>query len=115
MTHGSHGIFLLCSYLGLHCQWNQNAGTLKEELKAIIPQLEEMKKRKNDRKNQILEVVEQIREILIEIRPPGYDLSTAVVDESALSVRSLEEFHGQLHLLQEEKVRAYFLEIVLLI
>ncbi|XP_029123611.1 65-kDa microtubule-associated protein 3 [Elaeis guineensis] len=100
-------IAAICSAMGeppVHVrQCNQNAGSLKEELKAIIPELEEMKKRKNDRKNQILEVVEQIKEILIEIRPPGYDLSTVAVDESALSVRMLEELHGQLQLLQEEK------------
>ena len=109
------GSFFYVLIWGLHCQWNQNAGSLKEELKAIIPELEEMKKRKNDRKDQILEVVEQIREILIEIRPPGYDLSTLSVDECVLSVRRLEELHGQLQLLQVEKVRACFLEIILLI
>ncbi|XP_038970697.1 65-kDa microtubule-associated protein 3-like isoform X2 [Phoenix dactylifera] len=100
-------IAAICSAMGeppVHVwQWNQNAGSLKEELKAIIPHLEEMKKRKNDRKNQILEVVEQIREILIEIRPTGYDLSTVAADESALSVRRVEELRGQLQLLQEEK------------
>ncbi|KAI3700705.1 hypothetical protein L2E82_45342 [Cichorium intybus] len=46
---------------------DQNSGSLKAELRAIIPELEEMKKRKSERKNQFLEVLEQIQKLKLEI------------------------------------------------
>ncbi|XP_008800929.2 65-kDa microtubule-associated protein 3 isoform X2 [Phoenix dactylifera] len=97
----------ICSAMGerpVHIrQSNQKAGSLKEELKEIIPQLEEMRKRKNDRWNQFLEVIEQIRRISIEIRPAEYTPSKVAMDESDLSTRRLEELHRQLQSLQKEK------------
>ncbi|KAG1368087.1 65-kDa microtubule-associated protein 3 [Cocos nucifera] len=97
----------ICSAMGerpVHIrQSNQKAGSLKEELKEIIPQLEEMRKRKNDRWNQFLEVIEQIRRISIEIRPAEYTPSKVAMDESDLSTRRLEELHRELQSLQKEK------------
>ncbi|XP_010924154.1 65-kDa microtubule-associated protein 3 [Elaeis guineensis] len=97
----------ICSAMGerpVHIrQSNQKAGSLKEELKEIIPQLEEMRKRKNDRWNQFLEVIEQIRRISIEIRPAEYTPSKVAMDESDLSTRRLEELHRQLQSFQKEK------------
>ncbi|XP_010924160.1 65-kDa microtubule-associated protein 3 [Elaeis guineensis] len=97
----------ICSIMGerpVHIrESNQKAGSLKEELKDIIPQLEEMRKRKNDRWNQFLEVLEQIQKILMEIRLAEYTPSKMAVYESDLSTRRLEELHRQLHSLQKEK------------
>ncbi|XP_020105633.1 65-kDa microtubule-associated protein 3-like [Ananas comosus] len=97
----------ICSAMGerpVHIrQSTQNAGSLKEELKAITPQLEEMQKRKTERWNQFLEVIEQIRKITFEIGPTDYTPAKLVVDESDLSTRKLEELHKQLQCLQKEK------------
>ncbi|KAL6008517.1 hypothetical protein ACLOJK_034029 [Asimina triloba] len=98
----------ICSAMGerpVHIrQSDQNMGSLKEELKAIVPQLEEMRKRKLDRLNQFLEVMEQIKKISKEIYGPrDYSSSKMVVDESDLSAKKLEEMHTQLQALQKEK------------
>ncbi|KAM1368426.1 hypothetical protein PS1_001757 [Malus domestica] len=98
----------ICSAMGerpVHIrQSDQNVGSLKEELSKIIPQLEEMKKRKCDRKNNFLEVLEEIRKISSEINgSTDYSSSTPAVDETDLSLRRLEELHRHLHGLQTEK------------
>lgn len=98
----------ICSAMGerpVHIrQSDQNAGSLKEELSKIIPQLEEMQKRKIERKNQFLEVLEEIQIISNEINgSTNYISSKKVVDETDLSLRRLEELHRQLHALQTEK------------
>ncbi|XP_010277391.1 PREDICTED: 65-kDa microtubule-associated protein 3 [Nelumbo nucifera] len=97
----------ICSAMGerpVHIrQCDQSAVSLKEELKAIIPQLEEMQKRKCDRKNQFLEVLEHIQKISNEIGRSTDNPSKVVVDETDLSLRKLEELHQQLHALQKEK------------
>lgn len=89
----------------LSFQSDQNVGSLKEELSKIIPQLEEMKKRKSDRKNNFIEVIEEIQNISSEIHgSTHYSSSKTAVDETDLSLRRLEELHRQLHALQTEKV-----------
>lgn len=98
----------ICSAMGerpVHIrQSDQNAGSLKEELKIILPQLEEMRKRKCERRQQFLEVLEQIQSIINELhRSKEHTSSKVVVDESDLSLRKLEELHRQLHALQQEK------------
>ncbi|KAH0452730.1 hypothetical protein IEQ34_020029 [Dendrobium chrysotoxum] len=97
----------ICSAMGerpVHIkQSNQNATSLKEELMAINPQLEEMKKRKSARLKQFLQIMEQIRKISSEIHPNGQALPRIVVDESDLSTRKLEEYQRQLEALQTEK------------
>ncbi|XP_004308160.1 PREDICTED: 65-kDa microtubule-associated protein 3 [Fragaria vesca subsp. vesca] len=98
----------ICSAMGerpVHIrQSDQSVGSLKEELSKIIPQLEEMQKRKVERKNQFLEVVEQIQMISSEINGSTSCISSkVVVDETDLSLRRLEELHRQLHALQTEK------------
>ncbi|MFQ6631234.1 hypothetical protein Gotur_010000 [Gossypium turneri] len=98
----------ICSAMGerpVHIrQSDQNAGSLKEELSKILPQLEEMKKRKIERRNQFVEVLEQIQKITNEIYGSTESFSSkTVVDETDLSLRKLEELHRQLHELQTEK------------
>ncbi|TKY51958.1 65-kDa microtubule-associated protein 3 [Spatholobus suberectus] len=96
----------ICSSMGerpVHIrQSDQNAGSLKEEHARILPQLEEMQKRKSERRNQFIEVQEQTQSISIEIYGPK-ECIPAIVDETDLSLRKLEELHRQLHALQIEK------------
>ncbi|KAE9592631.1 putative microtubule-associated protein, MAP65/Ase1/PRC1 [Lupinus albus] len=96
----------ICSAMGerpIHIrQSDQNSRSLKEELARVRPELEEMWRRKSERVNQFIEVQEKIRRITYEIYGPGEDVS-AIVDESDLSLRKLEELHRQLLALQEEK------------
>ncbi|KAI3783897.1 hypothetical protein L1987_42986 [Smallanthus sonchifolius] len=95
---------VICSAMGerpVHIrQSEQTPGNLKAELRAILPELEEMKKRKSDRKNQFLEVLEQIEKIQKEIYTTS---SNIVLDETDLSLRKLEELHAKLQTLQKEK------------
>ncbi|MCI08830.1 microtubule-associated protein 3-like, partial [Trifolium medium] len=68
----------------------------------IVPELEEMQKRKHDRRNQFIEVQEQIQSISNEIHCPR-EIIPFIVDDTDLSLRKLEELHRQLHTLQKEK------------
>ncbi|XP_024971475.1 65-kDa microtubule-associated protein 3-like [Cynara cardunculus var. scolymus] len=94
----------ICSAMGerpVHIrQSDQNPGSLKAELRTILPELEEMKKRKSDRRNQFLEVLEQIQKLQKEIYTTS---SNTVLDETDLSLRKLEELHTKLQTLQKEK------------
>ncbi|XP_076953992.1 65-kDa microtubule-associated protein 3-like [Bidens hawaiensis] len=94
----------ICSAMGerpVHIrQSDQTPRSLKAELRAILPELEEMKKRKSDRRNQFLEVLEQINKIQKEIYSTS---SNIVLDETDLSLRKLEELHTKLQSLQKEK------------
>ncbi|AES75903.2 putative microtubule-associated protein, MAP65/Ase1/PRC1 [Medicago truncatula] len=96
----------ICSEMGerpVHSrQSGQKARSLKEELAMILPELEEMQKRKYERRNQFKEVQEQIHSISNEISGPSENVPL-VVDETDLSLRKLEELHRQLHTLQKEK------------
>lgn len=65
-----------------------------------------MKKRKIDRRNQFLEVLEQIQKIQKEIYTSS---SKTVLDETDLSLRKLEELHTKLQTLQKEKVNLILL------
>ncbi|KAK9672750.1 hypothetical protein RND81_12G121600 [Saponaria officinalis] len=98
----------ICSAIGelpVHIrQAGQKAGSLKEELSTITPQLEQMRKRKIERKNQFLEVIGQIQKLSTEIYgSEGVNLSKADVNENDLSLRKLEELQTQLQSLQNEK------------
>ncbi|XP_012072590.1 65-kDa microtubule-associated protein 3 isoform X2 [Jatropha curcas] len=94
----------ICSAMGerpVHIrQADQNVGSLKKELQKILPQLEEMQKRKLDRRNQFLEVLAEIQKISNEIYGSADHM---VVDETDLSLKKLEELHRQLHAHQKEK------------
>ncbi|KAL5796347.1 hypothetical protein ACOSQ2_001167 [Xanthoceras sorbifolium] len=77
-------------------------GNLKEELENIIPQLEDLRKRKMERKNQFAEVSIELQKISNEISSEDnrYEIT---VDETDLSVKQLEELRRQLLDLQNEK------------
>ncbi|XP_004514978.1 65-kDa microtubule-associated protein 3 [Cicer arietinum] len=97
---------IICSAMGerpAHSrQSDEKARSLKEELAMILPELEEMQKRKYERRKQFIDVQEQIQSISNEIYGPGENVSF-IVDETDLSLRKLEELHRQLHTLQKEK------------
>ncbi|KAF3339765.1 microtubule-associated protein 3 isoform X2 [Carex littledalei] len=97
----------ICSAMGEkpvnNTQINQIAGSLKSEVSAIVPLLEEMRNRRAERIGQFLEVTDQIRKITIEIRAAGCNQSEITFDESELTTRKLEELHKELQSLQKEK------------
>ncbi|KAL3521451.1 hypothetical protein ACH5RR_019600 [Cinchona calisaya] len=98
----------ICSSMGerpVHIrQSDQNPGSLKAQHRAILPQVEEMRKRKCERKNQFLEVLELIQKIKCEIyRSTVNSSANTRLDETDLSLRKLEELHRELQALQVEK------------
>ncbi|KAG8484174.1 hypothetical protein CXB51_022936 [Gossypium anomalum] len=98
----------ICSAMGerpVHIrQSDQNIGSLKEELRKILSQVEEMKKRKEERRNHFIDVLDQIEMIRNEINGSTESVSSeTVVDETDLSLMRLEELHRQLHELLKEK------------
>ncbi|CAM0954042.1 unnamed protein product [Alopecurus aequalis] len=97
----------ICSAMGeppVHLrQSNQKASALREELSAIVPYLEDMRKRKVERWNQILDAVGKIKKISSEIRPADFVPFKVPVDQSDLSCRKLEELRMELQSLEKEK------------
>ena len=82
----------------------QNCGSLRMELQTVSRQLEEMQKRKKDRKKLFSEVLEQINHILKELSSHEGNQSLAIIDDTDLSLKKLEDFKTQLHDLEREKV-----------
>ncbi|XP_042496812.1 65-kDa microtubule-associated protein 3-like [Macadamia integrifolia] len=98
----------ICSAIGdrpVHIrQCDQKAGSLKEELMAILRELEEMRKRKCERRNQFIDVLQQMQKISNEIcGPTKHNSSNIVVDETDMSLRKLEELNMQRQALQKDK------------
>ncbi|XP_013627884.1 PREDICTED: 65-kDa microtubule-associated protein 9 [Brassica oleracea var. oleracea] len=94
------------SSLGRQHQSDQSGRrSLKEELVKILQKLEDMEKRKSERKDQFIQVIEDIKCISEEINGESDDTRSSdfSVDESDLSLRKLEELHSELYTLQEEK------------
>ncbi|TVT98886.1 hypothetical protein EJB05_55775 [Eragrostis curvula] len=98
----------ICSAMGeapIHVrQSNQKLTGLREELNAILPYLEEMRKKKIERWDQFVDVIEQIKKVASEIRPADFVPFKVPVDQSDLSLRKLEELTKELQSLQKEKV-----------
>lgn len=98
----------ICSAMGerpVHIrQSDHSSGSLKEELKTIIPQLEEMRKRKRDRRKQFQEVLNEIQKVSHELYKSTELLSSSMaIEETDLSSRKLDELHRQLQALEKEK------------
>ncbi|CAL5048302.1 unnamed protein product [Urochloa decumbens] len=97
----------ICSALGeppIHVrQSNQKLHGLREELDAIVPYLEEMRKKKVERWDQFVDVIDQIKKVASEIRPADFVPFKVPVDQSDLSLRKLEELTKELQSLQKEK------------
>ncbi|KAK9155463.1 hypothetical protein Sjap_002943 [Stephania japonica] len=85
---------------------DKSAGTIKEQLAAITPELEQLWKKKEERKKEFADVQSQIQKICGEIAG-NLKLSeqegTPTVDENDLSLNKLDEYHSQLQELQKEK------------
>lgn len=80
--------------------------TLKGQLSAITPQLEELRLKKEQRIKQFAEVKSQIQKICSEISGSSSQLSDSELvsdNRDDLSVRRLDEHHAQLQSLQKEK------------
>ncbi|KAH6770827.1 Microtubule associated protein family protein [Perilla frutescens var. hirtella] len=98
----------ICSAMGerpVHIrQSDQNPENLKAELRMILPQIQELRKRKNDRKNKVFEVLIEIQSIKNEIcSSNGLSSNETALDEVDLSIKKLEELHKELQALQKEK------------
>ncbi|GMI71551.1 PLEIADE, MICROTUBULE-ASSOCIATED PROTEIN 65-3 [Hibiscus trionum] len=98
----------ICSAMGerpVHIrQSDLKVGSLKEELGKILPQVEEMKKRKIERINHFMDVLDQIQMIRNEISGSTESVSLeTLIDETDLSLMKLEELHRELIELQREK------------
>ncbi|ONL99964.1 65-kDa microtubule-associated protein 3 [Zea mays] len=84
-------------------QSNQKLQGLREEMNAIVPYLEEMRKKKVERWDQFVDVIEQIKKVASEIRPADFVPFRIPMDQSDLSLRKLEELTKELQSLQKEK------------
>nr|GFB29777.1 hypothetical protein [Tanacetum cinerariifolium] len=71
---------------------DQNAGSLKAELKAILPELEEMKKRKTERRNQFLEA--QLQTLEKEKKQKEKSISNEVIGSLAAAIQRLREIQN---------------------
>lgn len=85
-------------------QPEKTSGTIKEQLAAIAPVLEQLWKQKEDRVKEFSDVQSQIQKICGEIAGNLNLSESPAVDESDLSLKKLDEYQSQLHDLQKEKV-----------
>ncbi|CAL9757282.1 unnamed protein product [Musa acuminata subsp. burmannicoides] len=85
---------------------DKSSGTIKEQLAAIAPLLEQLCKQKEDRIREFADVQLQIEKICGEIAGTsiiGEQMRTPTVDEEDLSLKKLDEYQQQLQELQKEK------------
>lgn len=85
---------------------DKSSGTIKEQLAAIAPVLEQLCKQKEERIKEFTDVKSQIQKIRGEIAgilKIGELMEKPVVDEVDLSLKKLDEYQSQLQELQKEK------------
>ncbi|CAM8951776.1 unnamed protein product [Rhodiola kirilowii] len=83
---------------------DDSSGTIKEQLAAIAPALDELWKQKDERVKEFSEVQSQIQKITGEITGSLNSKEQApVVDETNLSLKKLDEYNSQLQEIQKEK------------
>ncbi|ESQ54595.1 hypothetical protein EUTSA_v10024776mg [Eutrema salsugineum] len=87
------------SYLGIP---DKTSGTIKEQLSAIAPALEQLWQQKEERVRDFSDVQSQIQKICEEISG-GLNNGPHVVDESDLSLKRLDDYKSKLQELQKEK------------
>lgn len=85
-------------------QPEKTSGTIKEQLAAIAPALEQLWKQKEERVKEFSDVQSQIQKICGEIAGNMNLSETPAVDESDLSLKKLDEYQSELQDLQKEKV-----------
>ncbi|XP_021288700.1 65-kDa microtubule-associated protein 1-like [Herrania umbratica] len=80
------------------------SGTIKEQLAAIAPALDQLWKQKEERVKEFSDVQSQIQKICGEIAGNvSEQTGTPAVDESDLSLKKLDEYQAKLQELQKEK------------
>ncbi|KAK9281205.1 hypothetical protein L1049_004100 [Liquidambar formosana] len=82
------------------------SGTIKEQLAAIAPALEQLWKQKDERVREFFDVQSQIQKICGEIAGNWNlceQVGTPVINEADLTLKKLDEYHAQLQELQKEK------------
>ena len=84
-------------------QPDKSSGTIKEQLAAIAPALEQLWQQKEERVREFSDVQSQIQKICGEIAG-GLSNGPHVVDESDLSLKRLDDYKSKLQELQKEKV-----------
>jgi protein regulator of cytokinesis 1 len=88
-------------------QPEKTSGTIKQQLAAIAPTLEQLNKKKNERVREFVSVQSQIDQICGEIAGAtevGEQVATPRVNEDDLTLERLEDFRSQLQELEKEKV-----------
>jgi len=97
-------------------QPDKTSGTIKEQLAAIAPILEQLWKQKEERVKEFSDVQLQIEQICGEItgdlNPDQTGSGSFTVDESDLSLKKLDEYQSQLQELQREKVTLLYHQII---
>uniref|UniRef100_A0A5B7AJL9 Putative microtubule-associated protein 1-like n=1 Tax=Davidia involucrata TaxID=16924 RepID=A0A5B7AJL9_DAVIN len=78
-------------------------GTIKEQLAALAPVLEQLWKQKEEKIKEFSDVQSQIQKICGEISGSNEQVGSPVVNEADLSLKKLDEFQSQLQELQKEK------------
>ncbi|KAI9402996.1 hypothetical protein POPTR_001G356500v4 [Populus trichocarpa] len=81
----------------------KTSGTIKEQLAAIAPALEQLWEQKAERVKEFSDVHSQIQKICGEIAGNLNINDAPAVDEADLSLKKLDEYHAQLQELQKEK------------
>ncbi|KAF7144970.1 hypothetical protein RHSIM_Rhsim04G0016400 [Rhododendron simsii] len=81
----------------------KTSGTIKKQLEAIAPALEQLWKQKDERIKEFFNVQSQIQRIAGEIAGTSEQVGSLVVDEADLTLKKLDEFQSQLQELQKEK------------
>lgn len=88
-------------------QKDKSVVPLKEQLAAVVPVLENLKGKKEERLKQFSDIqsqIEKIRSELSEYSDGDDKANSLIVDENDLSTRKLNNYQAQLHALQKEKV-----------
>ncbi|KAJ6799025.1 65-kDa microtubule-associated protein 1-like isoform X1 [Iris pallida] len=91
------------TYVGIP---EKSSGTIKDQLAAISPALEQLCKQKEERIKELGDIQSQIQIIHSEISGTlkiGKKVTTLAVDEDDLSLKMLDDFQSQLQELQKEK------------
>ena len=83
------------------------SGTIKEQLEAIAPVLEQLWGQKTERVKEFSDVQKQIQKICGEIAGNLNINDIPAVDDADLSLQKLNEYHAQLQELQKEKVNLF--------
>ncbi|XP_042424680.1 65-kDa microtubule-associated protein 1-like isoform X1 [Zingiber officinale] len=100
------GIVFIFLMILIVVQPDKSSGTIKEQLEAVAPLLEELGKQKEERIREFADVqlqIDKIREEIAGTLKIGEQIETPVVDKEDLSSKKLGEYQSQYQELQKEK------------